>query len=438
QFSWSTLASRGASKKVLRPLPVSAETNSQLKLKSNLLFQHPELDYQLMVRQAASIVKQALIPGSVLFSFPASLFKHRTEAYEVIETQCGAVQGFRHISNYGTGSAGEIMVEVKSVLPTSTAKAMTHGVSYKNLLFEGSPSVPSGNNTLVHVKMTLLRIPDKETFLADLERSLRYYGEAYQVKEYTCGGYFEGELSLILNISAGYIDASGDKVKNEPLTNNLYLEEWDCFASATFKGAPTICHWCRLAGHVRPKCPDLAKTKCFSCHGNGHTAKFCKRKKHGVTELPVLDEIPIDVPSPTVESFQAQGLSDSDTDISDVSTSPKFEPSGSAASKFATTVASVSMEVDNHVDTTTPSSSTAGPMVESTTQPAKFIYIKNWTTQSETGKKRLFAPWGYTGQPGRLFSLDRQGRPRSPDRPHMTRIEDSEFKLENPRKTESV
>ncbi|KAI7875638.1 uncharacterized protein EV154DRAFT_472712 [Mucor mucedo] len=374
--SCSTVASRGASKKVLRPLPVSAETDSKFKLKSNTLFHHPELDYQIMVRQAASIVKQALTPGSVLFSFPASIFKHRTEAYELIEAQCGAVQGFRPISNYGTRSAGEFMVEVKFVMPTSTTKAMTHGVSYKNLLFKGSPSVPSGNNTLVHVKMTLLRIPDKDTFLADLKRSLRYYGEVYQVKEYTCGGYFEGELSVILDISAGYIDASGDKVKNEPLTNNLYLEEWDCFASATFKGAPTVCHWCRLAGHARSKCPDLAKTKCFSCHGSGHTAKFCKKKNLGVTELPVMDEISTDLSSPTVESLHAQVLSDSDKDISDVSTSPKFEPSGSAASKFATTVASVSMEVDNHVNTTTPASSTAGPMVEVTSGAIKVAGAK--------------------------------------------------------------
>ncbi|KAG2191898.1 hypothetical protein INT47_005345 [Mucor saturninus] len=346
QLSWSTVASRGASKKVLRPLPVSTETDSQFKLKSNILFEDPQLDHQIMVRQAASIVKQALTLGSVLFSFPASLFKHRTEAYELIETQCGAVQGFRPISNYRTRSAGEIMVEVKFVMPTSTTKAMSHGVSYKNLLFKGSPSVPSDNNTLVHVK------------------------------EYTCGGYFEGELSLNIDISAGYIVASGHEVKNEPLTNNLYLEEWDCFASATFKGAPTVCHWCCLAGHVRSKCPDLAKTKCFSCHGHGHTAKFCKRKKHGVTELSAFDEIPIDLPSPTVESFQAQVLSDSETDISDVSTPPKFELSGSAASKFATTVASVSMEVDNHVDTTTPSSSTAGPMVESTNGVIKVPGIK--------------------------------------------------------------
>ncbi|KAI7875444.1 uncharacterized protein EV154DRAFT_606845 [Mucor mucedo] len=80
---------------------------------------------------------------------------------------------------------------------------------------------------------------------------------------------------------------------------------------------------------------------------------------------------PKDLPSPIVLSFHAQVLSDSDTDISDVSTSPKFEPSGSAPSKFATTVAIVSMEVDNHMNTTTPASSTAGPMVEVTSGAIK-------------------------------------------------------------------
>ncbi|KAI7873310.1 uncharacterized protein EV154DRAFT_570187 [Mucor mucedo] len=328
--SWSTVAFRGASKKVLRPLPVSPETDSQFKLKGNTLFHHPELDYQIMVRQAASIVKQALTPGSVLFSFPASLFKHRREAYELIEAQCGTVQGFRPISNYGTRSAGEIMVEVKFWQQYTCA---CQDDSFAN---SGQGYVSGGS-----------------------KRSLRYYGEVYQVKQYTCNGYFEGELSVILDISAGYIDVSGDKVKNEPLTNNLYLEEWDCFASASFKDAPTVCHWCRLTRNARSKCPELAKTKCFSCRGSGHTAKFCKKKNLGVTELPVLDKIPTDLPSPTFESFHAQVLSDSDTDISDVSTSPKFEPSGSAASKLATTVASVYMEVDNHMNTTTPASSTA-------------------------------------------------------------------------------
>ncbi|KAG2193798.1 hypothetical protein INT47_009940 [Mucor saturninus] len=337
KLSWSTVAARGASKKVLRPLPVPSETDERYKLQGKVIYQHADLDYQIMMRQAAAIVKQALTPGSVLLSLPAVLFQHRSDAYKLIEEQCGAVQGFRPISNYATRSAGEIMVEVKFKQPTSTTRAITQGVIVKELLFKGSPSIPSGNKTLVHVKLTLLRIPDQETFLADLKRSLRYYGEVYQVKEYTCAGYFEGELSVILDISAGYIDGTGVKVNNEPLTNNLYLEEWDCFASATFKGSPTVCHWCRLAGHVRSKCPELAKTKCFSCHGNGHTAKFCKKKKVADV-VDVAEDLPVaSAPSATVASTVGM-VSDSDTDISDVSVTNDFVPNGSAASKYATTL----------------------------------------------------------------------------------------------------
>ncbi|KAI7875640.1 uncharacterized protein EV154DRAFT_569457 [Mucor mucedo] len=59
-----------------------------------------------------------------------------------------------------------------------------------------------------------------------------------------------------------------------------------------------------------------------------------------------------------------------------MSTSPKFEASGSAASKFATTVASVSMEVDHHMNTPTPAFSTAGPMVEVTSGAIKVAGAK--------------------------------------------------------------
>ncbi|KAG2191927.1 hypothetical protein INT47_007552 [Mucor saturninus] len=357
KLAWSTVATRGASKKVLRPLPVSMETDSRYKLQANLIYQHVDLDYQIMMRQAAAIVKQALTPGSVLFSLPAVLFKHRSDAYKLIEDQCGDVQGFRPINNYGTRSAGEIMVEVKFKQAASTTMAITKGVSVKNMLFKGSPSIPSGNNTLVHVKMTLLRIPDQETFLADLKRSLRYYGEVYQVKEFTCGVYFEGGLSVILDISAGYIDASGNKVKNEPLTNNLYLEEWDCFASATFKGARTVCHWCHVAGHIRSKCPELAKTRCFSCYGNGHTAKFCKKKNATPSVVPVLADSLSAHSNPVIE----QVVSDSDTDISEASASSNVAPAGSAASKYATTVEMVSMELDRKNDDYTAATPMAGP-----------------------------------------------------------------------------
>ncbi|KAG2192837.1 hypothetical protein INT47_012366 [Mucor saturninus] len=71
----------------------------------NVIYQHADLNYQIMMRQAAALVKQALTPGSVLFSLPAVLFKRRSDANKSIKDQCRDVQGFRPISNYGTHSA---------------------------------------------------------------------------------------------------------------------------------------------------------------------------------------------------------------------------------------------------------------------------------------------------------------------------------------------
>ncbi|KAG2192838.1 hypothetical protein INT47_012367 [Mucor saturninus] len=192
------------------------------------------------------------------------------------------------------------------------------------MLFKRSPSIPSGNNTLVYVKMTLLRIPDQETFLADLKRLLRYYGAVYQVKEYTCGKYFEGEMSVILDISAGYIDASGSKF--------------------------------HVAGHVRSKCPELAKPKSLSRHGNGCMAKFCKKKNATPSVVPVFADASSAQSNPVIE----QVVSDSDTDISEASASSNFAPVGFAASKYATTVETVSMELDSKNDDYTAATSMAG------------------------------------------------------------------------------
>lgn len=279
QLSWTTVAARGLTNKIVRPSIQNKQVTGGVKLMSNVIFQHDDLEIQILARKAAAIVRQALTPGSVLFSFPAQLFKVRTDAYELIEKECGKVSGVRPISMYGGKSSGDLLVEVKFVVPESTTKAISVGVKVGELCFKASPSNDSlSNSNLVHVKLSLLRIPDEETFVANLKRSLRYYGEVYQIKKFTYNGYFEGEISVLLDVSAGYVNDTGAVLANQPLTNNLYLEEWDCFASAVFKGASPVCHWCKIAGHIRKNCPELAKRVCFSCNGRGHTAKFCKAK----------------------------------------------------------------------------------------------------------------------------------------------------------------
>ncbi|KAI7875971.1 uncharacterized protein EV154DRAFT_429901, partial [Mucor mucedo] len=127
--SWANIVSLGKSKKVIRPLSVSNNLDSQFKLQSKVIYQHEILDSIIRMQQATAIVKQALTPDSALFSFPASLLEHRTEAYKLIETQCGPVHGFRPISNYGSSLNGDLLIEVKFVDDSSLEKAIFTGVT---------------------------------------------------------------------------------------------------------------------------------------------------------------------------------------------------------------------------------------------------------------------------------------------------------------------
>jgi hypothetical protein len=186
QLSWTTVAARGLTNKIVRPSIQTKQVTGGVKLMSTVIFQHDDLEIQILARKAAAIVRQALTPGSVLFSFPSQLFKVRTDAYELIEKECGKVSGVRPISMYGGKSSGDLLVEVKFVVPESTTKAISVGVKVGELCFKASPSNDSlSNSNLVHVKLSLLRIPDEDTFVANLKRSLRYYGEVYQIKKFT-------------------------------------------------------------------------------------------------------------------------------------------------------------------------------------------------------------------------------------------------------------
>ncbi|KAG2194772.1 hypothetical protein INT47_012074 [Mucor saturninus] len=340
--SWASVTARGTSQKVIRPLHVLNQKDSPFQPQSKVIYESDDLDYILRMQKATAIVKQALTPDSILFSFSASVISHQTEAYKLIESQCGAVHGFRPISNFGSNSNGDLLIEAKFVDDSGAEKAVSTGVTVKDKVIKGTYSSDPVEYSLVHVKMSLLYFPDQEDFLEHLMSSPLFYGQVLQVKEYICGGYFEGELSVIMNTSCGYDDDLGNHYANEPLTNNLYLHVCDCFMSASFKGASTVCHWCHHAGHVRSKCPELAKMKCLSCQCLGHTAKFCKKKNSVRVPTDVAsNEAVIKPPTILVPSG-----SDSDTDLSDISMSSKFVQSGSLASKYATTVDTVPMKFD--------------------------------------------------------------------------------------------
>ncbi|EPB80917.1 hypothetical protein HMPREF1544_12403, partial [Mucor circinelloides 1006PhL] len=63
------------------------------------------------------------------------------------------------------------------------------------------------------------------------------------------------------------------------LDRMLYVNEFDCFVAVTYKGAPPFCHFCRHRGHIRAKCQEVAKRRCFKCGKQGHMLRFCPETK---------------------------------------------------------------------------------------------------------------------------------------------------------------
>jgi hypothetical protein len=285
--SWTTVVARGASKKV--PLTPGRRNvdNAAVPLVGEVIFEDDDLKSELLVRKAAALVEQALCSSSVLFSFPGKLFGDRTDAYKVIEEQVGANVDFRHISSMRASAGGDLLVEANFDSKADATKAINDGVTVNGVVYKavstssGSGSSVGGN--LTHVQFNLVCCtPNRATFLVDMLDSLAFYGKVYQLKKYTRKGYFEGKMSVLIDTSVGMEGEDGEVVPPQPLTRMLYLSAWDMFAPAQFKNAPPVCHFCRLSGHVRKDCPELAKRTCFSCREKGHTARFCKARKQQV------------------------------------------------------------------------------------------------------------------------------------------------------------
>jgi hypothetical protein len=287
--SWTTVVARGASKKV--PLTPGRRNvdNAAVPLVGEVIFEDDDLKSELLVRKAAALVEQALCSSSVLFSFPGKLFGDRTGAYKVIEEQIDTNVDFRHISSMRANAGGDLLVEANFDAKDDATKAVNDGVVVNGVVYKAvSTSAASGSGSsvggnLTHVQFNLLCCtPNRATFLVDMLDSLAFYGKVYQLKKYTHKGYFEGKMSVLIDTSVGMEGEDGEVVPPQPLTRMLYLSAWDMFAPAQFKNAPPVCHFCRLSGHVRKDCPELAKRTCFSCREKGHTARFCKVKKQAV------------------------------------------------------------------------------------------------------------------------------------------------------------
>lgn len=99
--------------------------------------------------------------------------------------------------------------------------------------------------------------------------SMSLYGKVLQIKMLSRDGFFEGEVSVVLQRKAS------DSDFYKPLQRMLFLEEWDVLVPARYTGADKICYFCRKSGHMKNDCPVLKEIICRRCQRTGHTQRRC-------------------------------------------------------------------------------------------------------------------------------------------------------------------
>lgn len=296
--TWAELAARGAGLKCYQPTKRrSADASASVyPLVGSIMYEDDDLKSQILASKAMAIVQQALTSGSVLFSFRKGIFGDRVDAYKAIQSQVSSKVEFRPLSDYDEKNDGSLLLEAKFEEASDANKALSEGVNVDGIIYKAVLARESKEfGELKHVQFTLMRIVKEPTFLKDLMDSLSYYGKVLQVKQFTRGGFFEGKFSVMLDTSEGF-QVEGEMQEAKPLDRMLYLGEFDCFVAATYKGAPPVCHFCKHSGHIRAKCPELAKRRCFRCGKQGHMLRFCPEEGK---QADYLKKQKVDTPKPT-------------------------------------------------------------------------------------------------------------------------------------------
>ncbi|CAO3621822.1 unnamed protein product [Cunninghamella echinulata] len=203
------------------------------------VYEHPELQDQLHLHRAETILQQVLHSNAVLFEIPAKT-QYR-EAYKLIEDSCGRVLGFRCINKPKENSFAN---------ETSRIEAISKGVTIDGIAHRGTPCMENANDMPEKTRVYISGVPleEEDKFKDMLIQSLNCYGQVAQILILKDSGYFEGEVSVLLN-------RSSKTGKYEPLQRMLFLSAWDRYLPAYFKGAPKVCNHCRKTGHIKKECP---------------------------------------------------------------------------------------------------------------------------------------------------------------------------------------
>jgi hypothetical protein len=204
---WALVAARGVTKKVPAPLQRFGPSQEVERPIITILYEDKDFQEQLLIQKAIAIAQGTLYNGSVLFSFDGDAgFEHRTEAYQLIQSQIGKIINVRPISRMGNQRGSNLILEVQFDDPADKLKAITTGVNHREKCYKGTPS---NNRTASEymVRLQLSNVPwstqmTDELFVEEMTKSLSHYGRVCQLRKHTCkGDFFEGEVSVMIDVT---------------------------------------------------------------------------------------------------------------------------------------------------------------------------------------------------------------------------------------------
>ncbi|KAI8327547.1 hypothetical protein BC941DRAFT_519671 [Chlamydoabsidia padenii] len=201
EFSWSQIVANGRSLKVPTMATRFEQDGARKNLEQKIIYECEDLADQMRIHRAETILQQALHDDAVLFELPRAEISHYIDAYRMIQDKCGRVLGCRNIDNGRKNRQQFFLIETTFATMESTEQAITRGVTIKGIQYRGTPAHNGRGDIPQMVRVNLSGVPfaEEEDLRDTIKQSMAIYGKICQIKMTKNSGFFEGEISVLLD-----------------------------------------------------------------------------------------------------------------------------------------------------------------------------------------------------------------------------------------------